>query len=189
MALRLIPSSLRRSGFLVTVISVMRQHRRQLRASVEALRPHGFVVRFHLRSSCAAKASTASLGPTFVTIAKRPSWRAGDARRSASDLPVVTSENVCGQLARRANQSGRMKCCQARSSRVPDAIQRVTLLRRSGTYAVTRIKDRGPRISSAPQARCAASGARRPIKSDPTCGSVSHATSKAPPSRVPRPER
>jgi len=27
-----------------------------------------------------------------VTIAKRPSWRARDARKTASDLPVVTSE-------------------------------------------------------------------------------------------------
>jgi hypothetical protein len=30
--------------------------------------------------------------------------RAGDARQRACDLPDVTSENVCGELARRANQ-------------------------------------------------------------------------------------
>ena len=50
------------------------------------------------------KPSIASRSPTFVTIAKRPSYRARDARRSAGDLPDVTSENVCDQLARRANQ-------------------------------------------------------------------------------------
>src|SRR3954469_20736955 len=38
--------------------------------------------------------------------------------------------------------------------RVPDATQRVTLLRRAGTWQC------GPRLSSAPQARCAASGGR-----------------------------
>jgi len=42
--------------------------------------------------------------PTFVTTAKRPSFRARDARENAGDLPDVTSENACGRLARRANQ-------------------------------------------------------------------------------------
>jgi hypothetical protein len=37
--------------------------------------------------------SIASCAQRSVTIAKRPPWRAQDARRSASDLPVVTSEN------------------------------------------------------------------------------------------------
>jgi hypothetical protein len=45
MVLRLIPRSLRRSGFFVTVASAMRKHRRQLDASVEATRPRGFVIR------------------------------------------------------------------------------------------------------------------------------------------------
>jgi hypothetical protein len=34
-----------------------------------------------------------------------PLMRARDARKSAFDLPDVTSENACGTLARRANQS------------------------------------------------------------------------------------
>jgi len=51
-----------------------------------------------------AIASTASSAPRLVTIAKRPSSRAEDARKSARDLPVVTSETICGRLARRANQ-------------------------------------------------------------------------------------
>src|SRR5580692_4243374 len=41
--------------------------------------------------------------PTSVTIAKRPSYRARDVRKSAGDLPDVTSENACDRLARRAN--------------------------------------------------------------------------------------
>src|SRR3954452_13440665 len=41
------------------------------------------------------------------------------------------------------------------ASHVPDAVQRVTLLRRAGTHAVAK---HGPRICSAPLARCAASG-------------------------------
>jgi hypothetical protein len=42
--------------------------------------------------------------PTFVTTAKRPSFRKRDARKSARDLPDVTSESACDTLARRANQ-------------------------------------------------------------------------------------
>ena len=49
------------------------------------------------------KPSIASRSPTFVTIAKRPSYRARDARRNAGDLPDVTSKSACDQLARRAN--------------------------------------------------------------------------------------
>jgi hypothetical protein len=49
------------------------------------------------------KPSIASRSPTFVTIAKRPSYRARDARKGAGDLPDVTSKSVCDQLARRAN--------------------------------------------------------------------------------------
>jgi hypothetical protein len=37
-------------------------------------------------------ASTASPAQRLVTIAKRPSSRAGDARKCACDLPVVASE-------------------------------------------------------------------------------------------------
>jgi len=51
-----------------------------------------------------AIASTASSAPRLVTIAKRPSSRAEDARKFARDLPDVTSETICGRLARRANQ-------------------------------------------------------------------------------------
>jgi hypothetical protein len=50
------------------------------------------------------KPSIASHSPTFVTIAKRPSYRARDARKNARDLPDITSENACDRLARRANQ-------------------------------------------------------------------------------------
>jgi hypothetical protein len=77
--------------------------------------------------------------PTFVTIAKRPSWWVRDARRSARDLPDVASDSTCGIVARRANQLRRGKSCQVNSNcwlviasatrRVPDAMQRATLLR------------------------------------------------------------
>jgi len=47
-------------GLFVAVAGPMRTHRHQLRASVEALRPHGFVVRALVHSSSAPCASTAS---------------------------------------------------------------------------------------------------------------------------------
>jgi hypothetical protein len=53
-ALRLTPCSLRRSGSLSPSQVTMRQHRHRLRASVEALRPHGFVVRGNALVSCTA---------------------------------------------------------------------------------------------------------------------------------------
>jgi hypothetical protein len=45
MALRLIPRSSRRSGFLVTVAAAMPEHYRQLDVSVETSEPRGFAVR------------------------------------------------------------------------------------------------------------------------------------------------
>ena len=62
--------------------------------------------------------------PTFVTIAKRPSWRAQDARTDAGDLPDVTSENACGRLARRANQSAPpKKCVKSRATAMPPSLR------------------------------------------------------------------
>jgi hypothetical protein len=59
MALRLIPRSLRRSGFFVTVPAQCEALSR-VYASVEALRPRGFVVREVAHSSCAPSAAIAS---------------------------------------------------------------------------------------------------------------------------------
>jgi hypothetical protein len=42
--------------------------------------------------------------PTFCDDRETPLMRAEDARKSAGDLPVVTSEKTRGTLARRANQ-------------------------------------------------------------------------------------
>jgi hypothetical protein len=42
--------------------------------------------------------------PTFGDDRETPLMRAQDARRSARDLPDVTSESACDTLARRANQ-------------------------------------------------------------------------------------
>jgi hypothetical protein len=111
MGLRLIPRSLRRSGFLVTVIGAMRSivanftpaSRRQDHAALSSA-----VGTFVL---CAARSHHISR-PTSVTIAIRPSWWARDARRDASDLPDATSEMVRDRLTRRANQLAARKLCQ-----------------------------------------------------------------------------
>jgi hypothetical protein len=111
MALRLIPRSLRRSGFFVTVPGVMRSiiarftpaSRRQDHAALSSARG-AFVV-------CASRGHRIP-HPTSVTIAIRPSWWARDGRKNAFDLPDVTSEIACDTMARRANQLARVKCCQ-----------------------------------------------------------------------------
>jgi hypothetical protein len=127
------PSSLRSISLL-----------QELHVSVEALRPRGFVVREPAHSSCAPSAAIASPRPTFVTIAKRPSWRARDGRISASDLPDEASQAPAtrwhdGQISWRHT-----KCCRAQSSRVPDAARRVVPLRRAGTHTktISRFKER-----------------------------------------------
>ena len=85
-------------GLIVTVVGAMRKHCRKLDASVETSGPHGFAV--HLQRARLARQSGHRIPrPTFVTIAKRPSWRARDAPRSASDLPDATSTFLRG-LAR-----------------------------------------------------------------------------------------
>jgi hypothetical protein len=78
-------------GLVVTVAGAMRVHRRQCDAGVEASGPHDFTVR-----SRAVRYRRKSVHriphPTFVTIAKRPSSRARDARRRTIDLPDGTSD-------------------------------------------------------------------------------------------------
>ena len=53
--------------------------------------------------SCACRVHRISC-PTFCDDRETPLMRAEDARKSAGDLPAVTSETDCGTLARRANQ-------------------------------------------------------------------------------------
>src|SRR5579872_377003 len=93
-------------GLFVTV-PAQREALSRVRASVEALRPHGFVVRNVMRSSRASHASTASRAQRSWRSRSAPLYRARDARRDASDLPVVTSEApaTCwhaGQITMRA---------------------------------------------------------------------------------------
>ena len=138
MALRLIPRSLRRSGFLVTVPGVMRSIIARL---TPASRHQDHAA---LSSASGAFVGCATCGhrlprPTSVTIAKRPSWWARDARQHAFDLPDVTSEMACGTMTRRANQLPRRKTCQAQSSHVPDAARHEMTRRRSGTQATRMI--------------------------------------------------
>jgi hypothetical protein len=63
---------------------------RQLDASVEASRPHDFAV----RASCVRLAHDRVHRipyPTFVTIAKRPSFRARDGANHAGDLGLLST--------------------------------------------------------------------------------------------------
>lgn len=149
------------ASFVISSVNGLCCHRRRPRcksivgrldASVAASGPHDFAVcRWcFVRRKVLAPDTTCIHRiprPTFVTIAKRPSWRARDAGRGASDLPDVTSENDCDRMARRANQCERASRCQARS-RVPNAMRRM--------------HDDGPLISRAPRCiplvRYAASG-------------------------------
>jgi hypothetical protein len=84
----------------------MLQHHRPVDTSAEISGRHDFAVRLSAHSSPARQASTTSPAPRFVTIAKRP-LRAEDARKHAGDLPDVTSEKICDELARRANHARR----------------------------------------------------------------------------------
>jgi hypothetical protein len=54
--------------------------------------------------------------PTFVTIAKRPSWWVRDGENDASDLGNRTTMHSCDTLARRANHPARVKPCQVTSN-------------------------------------------------------------------------
>jgi hypothetical protein len=104
MVLRLTPRSLRRSGLLSPSLATMLKHCRQLRASVEALRPRGFGIRVR-RIRLVRRPRPSHPAPN--TRDDRPSaplYRARDARRGASDLPDIASESACDTMARRANQ-------------------------------------------------------------------------------------
>jgi hypothetical protein len=61
-------------GLFVTIPAVMRQHHRPVNASVEASGPHDFTVRDKCLRLVHCRVHR-SPHPTFVTIAKRPSWR------------------------------------------------------------------------------------------------------------------
>jgi hypothetical protein len=64
---------------LVTVISAMREHRRQLGTSQGVPEPHSFAVRIRHLSSISANTSTASR-PAFVTTRNAPLLGAGRAK-------------------------------------------------------------------------------------------------------------
>jgi hypothetical protein len=65
-----------------------------------------------------------------VTTAKRPSFRERDGGESAFDLPNVTSENVCGTLARRANQHWAMYTAVKRIFKLVEPLLRAAAIRR-----------------------------------------------------------
>jgi hypothetical protein len=86
-----------------------------------------------------------------VTIAKRPSWRAEDSRRSASDLPVVTSKTICGELTRRANQCGARKGCQPQFSCPGGDAAWSAASQSRDPYRDNEAQNDGPPISNAPR--------------------------------------
>jgi hypothetical protein len=100
MVLRLISRSPRGPGFLAPVIPE-KLASQELGASVGASGPHDFTVRDLGVRLTRGRVHRIPL-PTFVTIAKRPSSRPRDARKSARDLPDGTSALACDMLARRA---------------------------------------------------------------------------------------
>jgi len=88
-------------GLFVTVASAMRKHCREL---TPASRRQDHTTSPSALSAFVVCTARVHRIPTFVTTAKRPSFRERDGEESAFDLPDVTSENACGTLARRANQ-------------------------------------------------------------------------------------
>ena len=89
---------------------VCHRHRRndfhQLDTSVGVSGPHDFAVRFSAIRQRRIHVHRISR-PTFCDDRETPLMRAEDARKHAGDLPDITSENVCGELARRANHARR----------------------------------------------------------------------------------
>jgi hypothetical protein len=74
----------------------------QLDTSVGASGPHDFAVRLELRSSARRQSVHRIPHPTFVTTAKRPSYRGRDGAESAADLGVTATRAACDRLTRRA---------------------------------------------------------------------------------------
>jgi|SRR5689334_20199439 hypothetical protein len=85
----------------------MRKHRHQLGIGVEMPEPRDFAVRDRRASSSRIAASTASLNPTFVTIAKRPSCGYGTRLALLLFLPIRETKYFFleGWTAIRANSS------------------------------------------------------------------------------------
>jgi hypothetical protein len=82
----------------------MRKHRHQLDISVGISGPHDFTVR-EPRARLVRNARPSHPAPNVRDDRDTPlSPRARDVRRSARDLPDVTSVSGCDRLARRANQ-------------------------------------------------------------------------------------
>jgi hypothetical protein len=79
-------------GLFVTIASAMRKRCGRLDISVEISGPHGLAVRLTRVRRTQPKRPSQSRAQRLVTIAKRPSPRARDARKNASDLPDGTSE-------------------------------------------------------------------------------------------------
>jgi hypothetical protein len=80
----------------------------QLDTSVGVSGPHDFAVRLELRSSARRQSVHRIPHPTFVTTAKRPSYRGRDGAESAADLGVTATRAACDRLTRRAISAWRL---------------------------------------------------------------------------------
>jgi hypothetical protein len=102
-------------GLFVAVAGPMRTHRHQLRASVEALRPHGFVVRGRHHSS--GDAPRPSHPASYVRDDREaPLFSEAGWDESCARFGSAIKLDTCGTLARRANHVPRTKPCQSKLS-------------------------------------------------------------------------
>ena len=101
MVLRLIRGLPGEPGFLATVTRKTRKHLCGLSASVGAPGPRDFAVRDKIIRLVIYRVHRIPR-PTFVTIAKRPSYRVRDARMIALIWVKRQCPSGCGTLARRA---------------------------------------------------------------------------------------
>jgi hypothetical protein len=115
-------------GFFATIAGAMRKHRRQLDISVGISGPHDFAVRaapFVFRRGRVHRIPR----PTFVTIAKRPSFGARDGGDNGGDLGLRSTLPRCDISTRRANHLARAKCCQELFCHSGDATKSQTMVR------------------------------------------------------------
>ena len=96
--------------------------------------------------------------PTFVTIAKRPSWMARDGREDGGDLGARSMRVACDQLARRANHAARRGSQrQVRSNSLqPRHRDDATPMRREEPGRRSGARNSGPADQRAASLRCCA---------------------------------
>jgi hypothetical protein len=107
MVLRLIRALPGAPGFLATIPCATRLRRRNVDTSVGVSGPHDFAVRIdavrrHDQLTLQHRYVHRIPHPTFVTIAKRPSYSRRDGQEDRCDLPDDASVHACDKVTRRA---------------------------------------------------------------------------------------